>query len=101
MKRSDVAMDFGDSPQHIQNNYNNNSHNNNHIGSSANHVVYQKSNNFGSRGGEDWNRNKNAAKEQPVTMSSWLEQGDTPAGSVYVQEEIRPGVVLEGYAIEI
>lgn len=76
--------------------------------SSSSHVVYQKSNQYAdnhrpTNAGEDMNRNKNNSerKKPEVMSSSWLEQGDTPEGSVYVSEEIRPGVVLEGYAIEI
>lgn len=113
MKRTDVARDFGDSPKHFHSNnsYNNNNNNNNmgSSSSSSNHVVYQKSNNYASNkrssnAGEDMNRNKSfGGREHPKTesTSSWLEQGETPAGSVYVSEEIHPGVVLEGYAIEI
>lgn len=110
MKRTDVARDFGDSPKHFQS-HNNHTINNNYqmsSPSSSSHVVYQKSNQYAdnhrpTNAGEDMNRNKNNSerKKPEVMSSSWLEQGDTPEGSVYVSEEIRPGVVLEGYAIEI
>lgn len=104
MKRGDSNKDFpkeSDSPLHFRNKQNNNHHQPSTM--SPNNLIYQKSNGITARGA-DSNRNimdSLESNDRCEPKSSWLEQGQTPDGGVYVQEEIHPGVMLEGYAIEI
>lgn len=41
--------------------------------------------------------------ERKMSMPSWMEKatgGNNTPSDVYVQEEIHPGIILEGYAVE-
>lgn len=47
------------------------------------------------------NDNQSGNGRSPTAATSWLDRGNSLDEAVYVNEEIRPGVMLEGYAIEI
>lgn len=69
--------------------------------STTSHTVYKSSRPTSrqSNGGYDVNDNGDMGRRS--TTPSWLDSGNSLDDAVYVNEEIRPGVVLEGYAIEI
>lgn len=74
-------------------------------GSQTSNTVY-KSSRPASRQSDSAQRNDdfdndNMSGGRSATPSSWLDRGNSLDEAVYVNEEIRPGVVLEGYAIEI
>lgn len=69
--------------------------------SQTSHTVYKssrpqsrQSNGGGGSGGFDENDNR-------ASTPSWLDRGNSLEEAFYVNEEIQPGVMLEGYAIEI
>lgn len=71
--------------------------------STTSHTVYKSSrptSRQSNYGGYDENDNSDMGDRRSSTPS-WLDSGNSLDDAVYVNEEIRPGVVLEGYAIEI
>lgn len=73
--------------------------------SGASHTVYKTSRPTSRQSNgvcdENDNNDNNDSMGRRSSTPCWLDTGNSLDDAFYVNEEIRPGVVLEGYAIEI